>query len=235
MIKKSFYQKNTNINSNLTYLNLNLKLFLPFNLMDTNIGHTNHLEYKVCVIGNVSVGKSALSNRLQYDSFESDYKATVGAGYCPYRLNTSHGKSVELQIWDTAGTERYKTLSPIYFRDSSAAIIVYDQSNNESFLSLKEWLKSYKEYSDTNPVICIAANKSDLPETERLKENNEAAKNWCQAEGYLFFETSAAEGKNVKEMFQEVSEKLVERKHRIQPDSGIQVNNSVKSEKKRCC
>ena len=155
------------------------------------------IEFKIVIIGSVAVGKTAITNRLQYQQFEEDYQPTIGAGYIPYRT-TCDGKDVELQIWDTAGMERYKSLGPIYYRDAVAAIIVYDQTDQESAEAIHKWLDAFKGTVKTHAFIAIAANKDDL--TNKVV-NNEEIKSWADDNGFAFFITSAKTGTGVNEMF----------------------------------
>jgi len=155
------------------------------------------IEFKIVIIGSVAVGKTAITNRLQYQQFEEDYQPTIGAGYIPYRT-TCDGKEVELQIWDTAGMERYKSLGPIYYRDAVAAILVYDQTDKESADSLTKWLDGFRSTVKTPAFICVAANKDDL---ENKVVNNEQIKSWATENGFEFFLTSAKSGLNINEMF----------------------------------
>ncbi|EAY10607.1 small GTP-binding protein, putative [Trichomonas vaginalis G3] len=156
------------------------------------------LEFKIVIIGSVAVGKTAITNRLQYQQFEEDYQPTIGAGYIPYRTSCD-GKDVELQIWDTAGMERYKSLGPIYYRDAVAAIIVYDQTDQESADVIKKWLDAFRGTVKTHAFIAIAANKDDLP--NKVVNNNEV-KQWAEENDFSFFITSAKSGVGVNEMFQ---------------------------------
>ena len=155
------------------------------------------LEFKIVIIGSVAVGKTAITNRLQYSQFEEDYQPTIGAGYIPYRT-TCDGKEVELQIWDTAGMERYKSLGPIYYRDAVAAILVYDQTDKESADALSKWLDGFRATVKSPAFICIAANKDDL---ENKVVDNEQIKSWSTDNGFEFFLTSAKSGLNINEMF----------------------------------
>lgn len=155
------------------------------------------IEFKIVIIGSVAVGKTAITNRLQYQQFEEDYQPTIGAGYIPYRT-TCDGKDVELQIWDTAGMERYKSLGPIYYRDAVAAIIVYDQTDQESAEAINKWLDAFRGTVKTHAFIAIAANKDDLP---NKVVNNEEIKNWAESNDFAFFLTSAKNGLGVNELF----------------------------------
>lgn len=163
------------------------------------------LEFKVVVIGAVAVGKTALTNRLQYSMFDEDYQPTIGAGYCPYRT-THEGHEVELQIWDTAGMERYRSLGPIYYRDAVAAVLVFDQTDKESADSLSKWLTAFKATVKEPAYIAVAANKDDL---ENKVCDLEGIQRWATDNQFGFFVTSAKTGKGVTELFGTLIQNLV--------------------------
>ncbi|OHT07762.1 small GTP-binding protein [Tritrichomonas foetus] len=163
------------------------------------------LEFKVVIIGSVAVGKTALVNRIQYNQFEEEYQATIGAGYVPYRTSCE-GKDVELQIWDTAGMERYKSLGPIYYRDAVGAIIVYDQTDQDSANAVKRWLEAFRATVKTPATIIIVGNKDDL---ENKIVPSEPMRQWAEENGFDFVLTSAKSGKNVSELFSNLVQKLV--------------------------
>ncbi|OHT03561.1 small GTP-binding protein [Tritrichomonas foetus] len=154
-------------------------------------------EFKVVMIGAVAVGKSSIANRLQFQIFEEDYQPTIGAGYFPYKTSYKD-EEVELQIWDTAGMERYKSLGSIYFRDAKGCIIVYDQASLESADAIQSWLKTFRATVKTPCYIIIAGNKDDLPNKIVPPEK---IKSWCDENGFEFFLTSSKTGKNITEMF----------------------------------
>jgi small GTP-binding protein len=161
------------------------------------------LEFKVVVIGSVSVGKTAITNRLQHSQFEDEYLPTIGAGYVPWR--TAYGeKEVELQIWDTAGMERYRSLGPIYYRD--AAVIVYDQADQSSADALPAWLSAFQATVKTNGDVSIVGNKDDLP--EKAVEAG-AIRAWAADNRCSFCVTSAKTGSGVKALFDALVARLV--------------------------
>ena len=190
------------------------------------------LEFKIVIIGSVAVGKTAITNRLQYQQFEEDYQPTIGAGYIPYRT-TCDGKDVELQIWDTAGMERYKSLGPIYYRDAVAAIIVYDQTDQESAEAIHKWLDAFRGTVKTQSFIAIAANKDDLP---NKVVNNDEIKHWAEENGFSFFITSAKSGVGVNEMFATlVREVMKTYQSSAKPPAQQSPNLAAPAEKKKGC
>ena len=189
-----------------------------------------NLEFKVVMLGAVAVGKTALANRLQFQVFEDDYQPTIGAGYIPFRT-TYKGKDVELQIWDTAGMERYKSLGSIYYRDAHAAVIVYDQTSIESAESLESWLENFRNTVKTPCYISIAANKDDLP--NKIVPIDKY-KSWAIEQGFTFFVTSAKSGAGVTELFETLIENIMKDKT-FDSKSTPKLRKTSQNNKKCCC
>ena len=105
------------------------------------------------------------------------------------------GQNIKIQIWDSAGQEKYKGLIPSYVRNSSIVFIVYDVSNRSSFDNIPNWISFVKNIEKTTMILC--GNKNDLERSVEKKEGEELAKN----EGLLFFECSAKTNENIKNMF----------------------------------
>jgi small GTP-binding protein len=161
-------------------------------------------EFKVVIIGAVAVGKTAITSRLQYSQFDDDYQPTIGAGYIAHRTKFE-GRDVELQIWDTAGMERYRSLGPIYYRDSAAAVIVYDVTEPESSEAVSKWLEAFRGTVKDNATIVIVGNKSDLPAVV----DSAQLKSWAQSNQFGFFITSAKTGDGVTEVFEYLVKQLM--------------------------
>ena len=101
-----------------------------------------------------------------------------------------------MQIWDTAGQEKYKGLIPSYVRNSSIVFVVYDVSTKSSFDNVPKWISFIRSIENTTLVLC--GNKTDLEKREVTKEEGEA---FAQKESLAFFETSAKTGDGIKQMF----------------------------------
>lgn len=114
--------------------------------------------------------------------------------------------TVKFEIWDTAGQERYRSLAPMYYRGASAAIVVYDITNQDSFTGAKSWVKELQRRGDPNVVIALAGNKADLD--GRRKVEFEEAQAYAEEQGILHLETSAKNANNVKALFVEIAKKL---------------------------
>ena len=112
------------------------------------------------------------------------------------------GKTVKAQIWDTAGQERYRAITSAYYRGAVGALLVYDITKRQTFDNALRWLRELRDHADSNIVIMMAGNKSDLNHLRSVSE--EDGRNLAEAEGLSFLETSALEATNVEKAFQTV-------------------------------
>nr|XP_020733723.1 ras-related protein Rab-31 [Odocoileus virginianus texanus] len=113
------------------------------------------------VLNDTGVGKSSIVCRFVQDHFDHNISPTIGASFMTKTVpcgNELH----KFLIWDTAGQERFHSLAPMYYRGSAAAVIVYDITKQDSFHTLKKWVKELKEHGPENIVMAIAGNKCDL-------------------------------------------------------------------------
>lgn len=156
------------------------------------------------------------------------------------------GKTIKAQIWDTAGQERYRAITSAYYRGAVGALLVYDISKSVTFENVERWLKELRDHADSNIVITLVGNKSDLRHLRSVQ--TEDAKAFCEKEGLSFIETSALEATNVEQAFQSilteiyhiVSKKALASEEGIAaPASGtsIRVTDTVPEAKKKsaCC
>jgi len=139
--------------------------------------------------------------------------------------------TVKFEIWDTAGQERYRSLAPMYYRGASAAIVVYDITNPDSFAGAKSWVKELQRRGDPNVVIALAGNKADLE--GRRKVDFEEAAAYAAENGLLHLETSAKNSNNVKALFVEIAKKLP--KNPPQPEREAFPIMPQQPENRGCC
>ena len=184
---------------------------------------------RIVMIGDASVGKTSLVGRLFGRPFDVSYQETIGAAFHTYSVESKPGSYI--QVWDTAGEERYRSLGPIYFRKSSGAVLVYDLAAPETVRNLESWLVEFRSVAGETAPVFVVANKTDLVEgeTEALVQG----RNWACAKGLDFFETSAKEGTNVKQMFQAVF--AVVMKSVVDCDRRGTESVAAEAPKRRCC
>ncbi|XP_010636935.1 ras-related protein Rab-31 isoform X2 [Fukomys damarensis] len=180
------------------------------------------------------VGKSSIVCRFVQDHFDHNISPTIGASFMTKTVpcgNELH----KFLIWDTAGQERFHSLAPMYYRGSAAAVIVYDITKQDSFHTLKKWVKELKEHGPENIVMAIAGNKCDLSDIREVPLKD--AKDYAESIGAVVVETSAKNAVNIEELFQGIS-------HQIPPlDPHEKGNNGVicvhggkpPSQARRCC
>ena len=145
----------------------------------------------------IGVGKSCLLLQFTDKRFHHDHELTIGVEFGS-RIVEMDGKSVKLQIWDTAGQEAFRSITRSYYRGAAGALLVYDITRRETFEKLASWLKDAKQYSTTDMSIMIVGNKSDLDAKREV--SFEEGKQFAENNDLLFMEVSAKSGQNVEEV-----------------------------------
>lgn len=123
---------------------------------------TSHLRPEIVVlIGDSGVGKSNLLSRFTRNEFNLDSKSTIGVEFATRSIQVD-AKTIKAQIWDTAGQERYRAITSAYYRGAVGALLVYDISKHQTYENVTRWLKELRDHADSNIVIMLVGNKSDL-------------------------------------------------------------------------
>lgn len=157
--------------------------------------------FKVVLIGDSGVGKSNLLSRFTRNEFCLESKSTIGVEFATRSIQVD-GKTIKAQIWDTAGQERYRAITSAYYRGAVGALLVYDITKQGTFENVDRWLKELRDHADSNIVIMLVGNKSDLRHLRSV--STEEAQTFCEKEGLSFIETSALESTNVEKAFQQI-------------------------------
>jgi small GTP-binding protein len=188
--------------------------------------------FRTVTIGDSSVGKTSIVNQFIRRRFNPVEKNTIGALYDSY-TETHEGQEIEVQIWDTAGQEQYRSLSPVYFRSASAALLVFDVANRTSFESLDDWLKLFKKSSSENSLVFLVGNKIDL--VKERKVTIEEARDWARKHGCSYFETSAQNADGISTLFSTLALTLGGQESLQTSDVFIGPSNVSVPETKGCC
>ncbi|KIK23663.1 hypothetical protein PISMIDRAFT_100096 [Pisolithus microcarpus 441] len=158
--------------------------------------------FKVVLIGDSGVGKSgSVLSRFTRNQFNMDSKSTIGVEFATRSINVD-GKLIKAQIWDTAGQERYRAITSAYYRGAVGALLVYDISKQATFANVTRWLKELRDHADSNIVIMLVGNKSDLKHLRAVP--TEEATNFATQNELSFIETSALDASNVDSAFQTI-------------------------------
>ncbi|KAF2296156.1 hypothetical protein GH714_036410 [Hevea brasiliensis] len=147
------------------------------------------------------VGKSNILSRFTRNEFCLESKSTIGVEFATRTLQVE-GKTVKAQIWDTAGQERYRAVTSAYYRGAVGALLVYDITKRQTFDNVQRWLRELRDHADSNIVIIMAGNKSDLNHLRAVP--TEDAQLLAEKESLAFLETSALEALNVEKAFQTI-------------------------------
>ena len=204
----------------------------------------NAKSVKAVLLGESGVGKTCIIARFINNTFENNIMSTTGASYAGKTMAFEEfgGKCIKFEIWDTAGQEKYRALTKIFYKDAGVAILVYDITRKESFDELKEyWYNQIKECAPKNIVIGIAANKCDLYDNEQVSEDE--ARNFANEIGAVFKLTSASTNQGIEELFKGVGCKVLdpnyssddaEKKNKIVLNDDKDKDKNTKK-KKGCC
>ena len=156
------------------------------------------INIKLILLGESAVGKTSIINRYVEDSFSNDIISSSSMTYSRKRL-TINKQNIILNIWDTVGQEKFKSLSKLFFNDTKIVVLVYSITEKDTFIKLDYWLKTFQETIGDDVVLGVAGNKSDLFFQQTVSEE-EGAK-YAEKIGAIFSEISAKENKKGLDKF----------------------------------
>ena len=164
------------------------------------------LMFKILLLGDSGVGKSSLLLRYTKNEFISDMRSTIGVEF-GLKYLTIDNFQLKVQIWDTAGMERYRSITSAYYKGAKGVIVVYDICSQKSFESVDKWIEDFKSKADEDAVILLIGNKNDLGEKREV--NKEEAELKAQKNKFAFMETSAKDNNNVQKAFETLFQEIV--------------------------
>lgn len=164
---------------------------------------------KLLLIGDSGVGKSCLLLRFCDNQFVTSFITTIGIDFKVKTIELE-GKRVRLQIWDTAGQERFRTITTAYYRGAMGILLVYDISDQGSFLNVRNWIGSIAEYASENVNVILVGNKADVGDSTR-KVSTAEGQGLADEFDIKFFETSAKTNLRVTDIFASIASDIKKR------------------------
>ena len=197
----------------------------------------NSVFFKLLLIGDLGVGKSSVILRYIEDYFSGTLMSSIGVDFKTKQIEIND-RLIKMQIWDTAGHERFRSITTSYYKSAHAIIVLYDITDSNSFEHIKNWMADIDKFAKQGVLKLLIGNKIDL--NENRKVTKEAGQALANKYGINFFEVSAKDNINIDELFIDVAKSLLERNENMINDdnNGNVVLNSNKvhsKKKKKCC
>jgi len=194
------------------------------------------MTFKILLLGNQEVGKTSFIIRFTEDKFNESPLSTIGVDIKSKEIKRKD-KNILLKIFDTAGEERFRSISKNYFASADGVLLLYDISKEESFKSIKEWIDSIKENVNLSEIgLIIVGNKCELPEEEKVI-NNLMVKDLEKNLNVKIIEASAKSNINVTDSFMLIVDKILELKFSGKNGGrkeSVMLHNSKKNNKHTC-
>ncbi|KAM3132692.1 hypothetical protein pb186bvf_015237 [Paramecium bursaria] len=162
------------------------------------------MQFKIILLGDTYVGKSSLLKRFSDDSFLENIQPSVGMAYCKKVIERKN-LNITLEIWDTAGQEKFRKIAPIYYRNAQAVVLCFDCSKPDTLDGVKRWLDEIDKYLTIDCIKYLVGNKADICEYNMKQE-------YLTANNLHYIQTSAKTGQNVHKLFRRIARMLAKSK-----------------------
>ena len=163
-------------------------------------------KYKILLIGDSNVGKSSLLIRFSDGKYFDNFMPTIGVDFRTKKMNIND-EIINLEIWDTAGQDRFRALTKLYYRNCYGALLVFDITNKKSFINIKNWIYDFDKHCNIPDVSKILiGNKCDLDNEKQVSA--EEINNLCSIYNLKYIETSAKDNTNIQLSFKELTSQI---------------------------
>jgi len=186
--------------------------------------------YKVLLLGDSTVGKTCILLKYTDKIFQETHMMTIGLDYRLKTMTLQSGKEVKLQIWDTAGQDRFRSITKNYYKGSHGIILIYDVTSLKTFENVKSWVSQIHEEISDKVVIYLVGNKIDMDDERKVQ--TEEGQKLAEELGVPFVETSAKSGVNIDNIFSDITERIDKEFGNIQK---VRKNISYQAPGRKCC
>jgi len=200
------------------------------------LGHKFDYSLKIVVVGDSGVGKTCYLLRYVRDVWEGEIQPTLGVEFLTKVVQTEKHR-IQLQLWDTAGQELFRSVTRGYYRGSAGAIIVFSLDSMDSFENVSQWLRDIKDVASNDVVAILIGNKSDLKEERKVPQSDIDA--FVKANNLLYFETSAKTGEGIFDSVNGcvslIEKKVEDGSFHFHSTSKQEINFHPEKKTKSCC
>lgn len=182
------------------------------NLISNQLYEREIYSFKIILVGDIAVGKTALLSRFITDTFSNEYKCNIGVEFKVKTVFLDETKGAELHIWDTCGEERFRSVTRQYFSNANGIIVLFDLTNRITFHNVDSWLNDIRNYTENIEVVVIG-NKCDLTSKRQVYDNE--INDYIQKKQLKYYESSAKDGTNIEIIFEYLTQKLCEKAKEI--------------------
>lgn len=186
---------------------------------------------KILLVGESGVGKTSLLFKYANNEFSEGITQSAGLAQEQKILNINNTE-ISLSIWDIAGTEKYKSMAQLFFKDGQGALLVYDKTKSDTFFSLPFWVNELQLHTGPNKPIVIVANKAD--KTEEFQVTTDQGLDYANSNQCKFFEVSAKTGEGINEAFNALASQLINDPNMISLNKSTLSNSNTKHKKIKC-
>ena len=184
---------------------------------------------KIVLLGETAVGKTSIIQRFITDSFNSNCISSLSAQFNSKTMEIN-GETLKIDIWDTAGQEKYRSLARIFYKDAKVIVFVYDITNKKTFEEIKNyWFPQTKDNCENNVIYALVGNKNDLYEKEEVNEID--AQKYAEEINAIFKTTSALSNVGINNLFENIAQKLLNPNYDYQKEGNVE-NDVIQDNKK---
>ena len=193
-------------------------------------------KYKILILGDSKVGKSCFLTRYADNTYKEDYLSTIGMDYKIKNYELEDGRIIKLYIWDTAGQDKFRSITSNYYKGADGIILIYDITDRKTFNSVRNWINNIQEEAPDKVALVLAGNKVDDEKNREVQESQ--GKKIADEYSLPFFECSAKSDINVTQTFDALIKKVVQINPKNKEGQKLKQNRhngNNEDEKKKCC